>query len=205
LLRVGGTLSEAKELTMKTGIVIGLLGAAMCLSGCGKTITMVYHSNPEGALVYEGDTLQGRTPITLKYEAPPAFNSGGCTTFRTMTAVWPSGARVIAPDVTACKSNTYLQNFVFQRPTDVPGLDADAQIAAAQEMAQAAQAQADAATADANAWMIGNALGNAAGAAFVQPTPAPAYPAAPSSVPETVTCTTHPNGDFAGTVTTTCH
>lgn len=192
---------------MNTGIAIGLLGVAVCLSGCGKTITMVYHSNPEGALVYEGDTLQGRTPITLKYDAPPAFNAGGCASFNTMTAVWPSGARVVAPDVTACKANTYLQSFVFQRPMDAPGLDADAQIAAALETSRAAQAQADAATADANAWMIGNALGNAAGAAFTQPAPAqtPAYPIAPSSVPETVVCTTHANGDFARTVTTTCH
>lgn len=192
---------------MKHGIVIGCMAVAMCLAGCGKTITMVYHSNPEGALVYEGDALQGRTPITLKYDAPPAFNAGGCATFRTMTAVWPSGARAVAPSVTACKANTYLQNFVFERPLDAPGLDADAQIAAAHEMARAGQAHADAATADANAWMIGNALGNAAGAAFAQPTtkPAPAYPTAPSSVSDKVTCTTHANGDFAGTVTTTCH
>lgn len=192
---------------MKLGIAIGCIAAAICLAGCGKTITMVYHSNPEGALVYEGDTLQGRTPITLEYKAPPAFNAGGCATFRTMTAVWPSGARAVVPGVTACKTNTYLQNFVFERPLDAPGLNVDAQIAAAHEIARAAQAQDDAATADANAWMIGNALGNAAGAAFAHPapTPPPTYPAAPSSVPETVTCTTHSNGDFARTVTTTCH
>lgn len=179
------------------------LAMALCLTGCAKTLTMVYHSNPEGAMVYQGDVFQGQAPITLKYAAPANFKSGGCTTLRPMTAVWSSGARAAVQNLTACRSNTYLQHFVFERPRGAPGLDADAQVAAAQQTARAIQAQADADTAEANAWMIGNALGNAASTLHQSPPPPPAYPT-PTTTPS-VTCTSKANNDFAKTVTTTCH
>lgn len=105
------------------------LGLALALCGCSKTVTMVYHTQPEGAVVYQSGREMGISPVTVKYPAPPSFNAGGCASFGPTSARWASGAQTDVPDVTACREKTYLQHVTLQRP-DVAGLDVDMAAAA---------------------------------------------------------------------------
>ncbi|NID14997.1 hypothetical protein [Luteibacter yeojuensis] len=101
-----------------------VIATALILCGCTKTITMVYHSQPEGAAIVQDGKTIGRSPVTMKYQAPATFNDGGCAALGQTGAVWQSGVSTAPTALTVCKQNTYLQHVVIQRP-DAPGLEAD--------------------------------------------------------------------------------
>lgn len=126
------------KISAATALVVALSG----LSGCGKTITMVYHSNPEGATIIQNNRALGNAPVKVKYKAPPAFIHGGCASLSETAALWQSGAQAIEPQITACRANTYLQNVTFQRPA-VPGIEVDVAAANNQQATRSAEQDAN--------------------------------------------------------------
>lgn len=143
---------------MKLGIAMGCASAVMCLAGCAKTITMVYHSNPEGAVIIQNNHAIGHAPVTAKYKAPDTFNAGGCASLSETAALWQSGAQAILPQITVCRQNTYLQRVDFVRP-GVPGEEIDLQAAYTQQAEREAGQAVDDETEQENL----NALGAMAG------------------------------------------
>ena len=93
------------------------------LAGCGtplkNTGALTYESLPQGATIYEGQTVLGVAPVTRTYIFPD-----NTTSLETpmVTAVWPSGAKA-----------TYWTNLpihadlaaTITRPASAPGLDKD--------------------------------------------------------------------------------
>lgn len=102
---------------------IALLGAAL-LAGCASSIQVAYHSDPQGATLYEDGRPQGTTPVVMRYAVDPAFKSGGCFKVRGTSVKWASGAQAAIGFMTLCASQGYTQNYTFARP-DVAGREID--------------------------------------------------------------------------------
>lgn len=95
------------------------------------SVTVLFSSDPIGASVYANSNEQpfGYAPVTLKYELPKGFLKGSaCQTMQPVKVRWVSGAEAqIEPDI--CPGSGKKQQFVFQRPVQVPGADIDATFA----------------------------------------------------------------------------
>ena len=129
-----------------------------------KTFYVTYHSDPEGAMLYQnGSRPLGYTPVRLKYESPKEFRDGtACATLQPTQVRWVSGAIAEIDSLQACSVNGGEQSFVFARPTGVksdafpngapvPGLEIDLQFAFQRELLARLDAQA-AAQATSDAW-----------------------------------------------------
>lgn len=137
-------------------LAIALLLSGIC-AGCAS-LRVTYHSEPEGALLYEGGTLWGVTPMTLKYQMPSTFTrQGDCLTLRPSTVRWASGAEASIPGLQVCPQQGREQQFVFARPTGLPGRELDVQVAIQSLQNQLTQ-QLVAAEQDAAFWQLYGAL-----------------------------------------------
>jgi hypothetical protein len=104
---------------------------------------MTYLSDPEGASLYEGGRLLGYTPMTLTYAASrAAFAHNECLRLNSMHVRWASGVVGSAPNLQACPAPGYSQQYVFKRPSDLPGAEIDATYAVELERNPLMQQQA---------------------------------------------------------------
>lgn len=128
------------------------------VSGCATNLTVTYHSDPPGAVLYQGQQKFGYTPQTLVYEVSDEDKKRGSKILAGTTVRWASGATA---EVKALKAdlNKYglSQQFNFHRPDGVPGRDADVRLSLELErlalMNRQAQAQEDQAF-----WQMYNAI-----------------------------------------------
>jgi hypothetical protein len=124
-----------------SGIALGL-----CV-GCvaAPVLNMTYHSDPEGATLYEGGRLWGSTPVTLTYQdGRAAFARNECLRLNPMHVRWASGVVASVSDLQACPATGFFQAYVFVRPPDIPGADIDANFAIQLQRNSALQQQANA-------------------------------------------------------------
>jgi hypothetical protein len=115
-------------------------------AGCattGPVLSMTYLSDPAGASLYEGARLLGYTPVTLTYQdSRTAFAHKECLRLNSLHVRWASGVVASAPNLQACPGPGYSQQYLFKRPADVPGLEADVDYAARLDRDPALQEQA---------------------------------------------------------------
>ena len=132
---------------------IPIIGICLAiLSGCTTTpekISVTYFSDPPGAMLYSGGRFMGVTPITLTYPQLSNFINGGCQRGETSVIRWGSGAEASFNSIRLCKDEGDHQQFIFQRPANVPGSEADIRFATELQrnpiLREEAQAQRDAA------------------------------------------------------------
>jgi hypothetical protein len=118
---------------------IGCLLTIVVATGFGfaakgpRSLTITYHSDPEGAMLYANDTKQlfGYTPFALKYkQLSPGFKNGSeCMRLQPAMVRWASGLEAKIDGLTACPQNGGKQQFVFVRPNGVAGREIDVQVA----------------------------------------------------------------------------
>lgn len=105
------------------------LASLLALTGCATTgLSVVYHSDPEGATIYQDGAPVGVTPARLNYVPNASFTGGGCQQLRGLTAKWVSGAQASITSLNACANVGRQQTYTFVRP-DIPGRDVDAMYA----------------------------------------------------------------------------
>ena len=128
----------------------GTLGFALVqLAGCVSIIQhplqMTYHSDPEGATLYQGTTRLGYTPITLTYQdISYIFRSGNCIALQPVQIRWASGAAATVTNLKGCPAQGYRQQYSILRPTNAPGADIDANFAVQLQRNGILEQQADA-------------------------------------------------------------
>lgn len=95
------------------------------------TITLEIHSTPEGAAVAVDNVPRavGSAPLALKYEI-----TGDCGETQALRVRWASGVEASLPALRLCAKTGKRQTYTFERPTDLPGLDLDLQVAYQQAM-----------------------------------------------------------------------
>ncbi len=130
-------------------LVVMLSMAAFQLIGCVSIVQhplqMTYHSDPEGATLYQGGTRFGYTPVTLTYQdVSYLFRAGNCLTLQPVQVRWASGAAATVTGLKGCPAQGYWQQYSILRPTDTPGADIDANFALQLERNGIQQQQADA-------------------------------------------------------------
>ncbi len=97
-----------------------------------RKLTITYHSDPEGAMLYANESrqLMGYTPVTVQYQPSVDFyRKKACLTIQPSMVRWASGAEASGPSLSACPQVGFNQQFVFLRPTGLPGREIDAQFA----------------------------------------------------------------------------
>jgi hypothetical protein len=100
----------------------------MACAGCASRLHVTYHSEPQGAVLYQGDRHLGTTPVTVTYEVTDEDKKNGFKRLEGTTVRWISGARAEVEHLMAHFKNGFKQVFAFRRP-DVPGYDVDAHYA----------------------------------------------------------------------------
>lgn len=126
------------------GLILVLAGALT--GGCvtPRVLNMTYHSDPEGATLYEGGRLWGYTPLTLTYPGGrAAFARNECLSLNPMQVRWASGVTASITNLQACPATGLLQQYVFVRPASAPGADIDANFAIQLQRNGVMQQQAD--------------------------------------------------------------
>lgn len=117
----------------------------MLLSGCASQLQLTYHSDPAGAVLYSQGQRVGYTPKTLYYQVSDEDKKRGFLILANTRVQWASGATAEAKSVRADISRYGLsQQMTFQRPTGVPGREADTRFALELERTRAMQRQAEA-------------------------------------------------------------
>lgn len=114
-------------------VVLLAMSGSRLNAGGPRSLTITYHSDPEGAMLYANaaNTLFGYTPMTLKYKPSDAFKKGKeCFRVQQSMVRWASGAEAKIDNLDACPQNGATQQFVFVRPEGVPGREIDAQVGA---------------------------------------------------------------------------
>ncbi len=121
---------------MRTGLArIGVLSLALSLPtsyAAANDVKVSFLSDPTGATLYEDNAgslkLWGYTPFVLKYQVPRRWKA--CVALKPLKVRWVSGAEA-SITLEVCPQTGKNQQFVFQRPTGVPGLELDVQFAIA--------------------------------------------------------------------------
>src|SRR5262245_7888519 len=96
-----------------------LAGVAVTLTAGCASLTVTYHSDPEGATLYanENQARFGYTPLTLRYKPSADFLQGRtCDTVQGAMVRWSSGAEASVPSLELCPQNGRHQQFTFVRP-----------------------------------------------------------------------------------------
>jgi len=107
-------------------------------AGRTQKITLEVHSSPEGAQVFIDDVprLMGSTPLALTYHVAKP-----CGPTQAVRVRWASGAEASQPALQLCAKTGKRQQYTFERPADVAGLQVDLQVAYQQAMIAQMQAQ----------------------------------------------------------------
>jgi hypothetical protein len=145
----GGTIMARSISQLRRGLLLFL--ALFILSGCGRWLTVVYYSDPPGAVLYQGQQSYGFTPVTLKYKIQEEMRKQGYVDLQGPYVLWASGAKAEVSSIRAdIEFGRYLQQFTFVRP-NVSGREVDMSFALelerlkiAQQQTQAMQRQAQA-------------------------------------------------------------
>jgi hypothetical protein len=94
---------------MKQNYSVTCVGLALfALAGCvtpqaPAVLSMTYHSDPEGASLYEGARLWGYTPMTLTYPSGrSAFARNECLCLNPTQVRWASGVNVAVTNLQTC-------------------------------------------------------------------------------------------------------
>jgi hypothetical protein len=133
-----GALLAAAALTSTTVL-------ASCVSIIQHPLQMTYHSDPEGATLYQGNTRFGYTPLMVTYQdASRLFRAGTCLPLQPVQVRWASGAAATATNLKACPAQGYSQQYSFLRPLSAPGADVDASFAVQIQRNGILQQQSDA-------------------------------------------------------------
>jgi hypothetical protein len=91
----------------------------------------------------ENKQLVGYAPIRLQYKPPQSFLSGAaCWDVQPSMVRWATGAEASITSLRVCPQYGLNQQFVFVRPTGLPGREVDAQIAMQLQQNAALQQQA---------------------------------------------------------------
>jgi hypothetical protein len=121
------------------------ISAAGCVSIIQHPLQMTYHSDPEGATLYQGTTRLGYTPITLTYQdVSYIFRAGNCIALQPVQIRWASGAAAAVTNLKGCPAQGYRQQYSILRPTNAPGADIDANFAVQLQRNGILEQQADA-------------------------------------------------------------
>ena len=135
-----------------------LLVALLLAPGCASPLTVTYYSDPPGAVLYSNNQSFGRTPTTLQYQITEEARKRGYMILEGTSVQWASGARANISSLRADLSSGYNKQFIFNRPDNVPGREADVHFALELErlaiMRRQAEAQEDQAF-----WQRYNAIG----------------------------------------------
>lgn len=115
-------------------LVCCLLVATGCATINSNQIAVTLHSEPSGAMLYEGQTAIGIAPKVWFYNKSAANPSTGEILTRPLRAVWSSGASVEMPLRLALSLGSN-QTYTFSRPPNAPGLDQDLRFALQLEQA----------------------------------------------------------------------
>ena len=127
---------------LRRGLLLFL--ALFILLGCGRVLTVVYYSDPPGAVLYQGQQSFGFTPVTLKYNIPKEERKQGYMYLQGPYVLWASGAKTGSSSIRADFGfGRYLHQFTFVRP-NVPGREADMSFALELERLKLAQQQTQA-------------------------------------------------------------
>lgn len=137
--------------------LIVLIVTLLVLNGCAGSLSVTYHSDPPGAVLYEGQKQFGHTPVTLNYQIREEDRKRGYMMLQGPTVRWASGASASIRSIKADLSTGTNKQFTFMRPDNVPGRDADVRFALELEklalMRRQLQAQEDQAF-----WQMYNAI-----------------------------------------------
>jgi hypothetical protein len=134
-----GTIMARSISQLRRGLLLFL--ALFILSGCGRVLTVVYYSDPPGAVLYQGQQSYGFTPVTLKYNIPEEMRKQGYVDLQGPYVLWASGAKAEASSIRAdIGFGRYLQQFTFVRP-NVSGREVDMSFALELERLKLAQQQ----------------------------------------------------------------
>lgn len=133
--------------TIKTYAIMAVL--LLPLDAFAQRLRLTVITEPPGGTVYQAPSDTGEpthyigvAPHFLEYKIPRRWK--GCLRLRALKVRWLSGAESGSVDIEACATNGKHQQFVFMRPTTVPGMEIDAQYAIA--LLNYAQSAANAAT-----------------------------------------------------------
>jgi hypothetical protein len=114
---------------------IGVLSLALSISTSyaeANDVKVTFLADPTGATLYEevngSYKLWGYTPLILKWQVPRKWST--CVALSPMKVRWVSGAEA-SITLKVCPQTGKNQQFVFQRPSGVPGAELDAKFAIA--------------------------------------------------------------------------
>src|SRR5437867_9972665 len=137
--------------------VVSLLISLLVIAGCANTLKVTYYSDPPGAVLYQDNHRFGYTPTTLQYKITDEDKNRGYAILRGTSVQWASSAKANISTLRADLGIGYNQQFIFNRPDNVPGREADVRFALELEklavMRRQAQAQEDQAF-----WQMYNAV-----------------------------------------------
>lgn len=133
---------------MKLAYLVLSIGIGLpLLSGCATTLKVTYDSDPQGAVLYQGQQKFGYTPYTLQYQVSDEDKKRGHKIIEGTTVRWASGATAKVNSLRVDLNHTdgwhgLSRGFTFQRPEGVPGSDVDARFALELERTRAIRRQA---------------------------------------------------------------
>jgi len=125
-------------------ILAVLLMASIDTLAADTKLTVTLRSDPPGATVYEEGKALGVAPLDITYTAPGRFSE--CLPLKALKVRWISTVEVDLPDLKVCPDAGKKQQITVFRPKGLPGIELDAQYAAALlQQRTAAQLATDAA------------------------------------------------------------
>lgn len=133
------------------------LAVFLMLTGCASTLSVTYHSDPPGAVLYQESQQFGYTPTTLNYNVTDEDRKRGYAILRGTTVRWASGASATISSLRADLSTGYNQQFSFIRPESYPGREADVRFSLELQKLAIMQRQAKAQE-DQAFWQLYNAI-----------------------------------------------
>ncbi|MEK6662379.1 MAG: hypothetical protein AABY73_00805 [Pseudomonadota bacterium] len=122
-----------------------LFFAVFFVSGCASQLRVTYQSDPPGAVLYSGGQRVGYTPQTLHYNVTDDVKKRGFVVLADTKVVWASGAAAEAKALKADLTRSgYSQQYMFNRPSNIPGLETDLRFSLDLDRTRALQRQATA-------------------------------------------------------------
>lgn len=120
---------KGQQMKYSSAILLSAIGVAF-ISGCASNLKVTYHSDPPGAVLYQGQQKFGYTPQAIVYQLSEEDRKRGYKILAGTTVRWASGATAEVTSITADLNKDGLsQQFTFNRPDGVPGREVDVRFA----------------------------------------------------------------------------